>query len=146
MTWQQDRQARKIGVPLGIVERQIVGGNGEPPLWDYSDLFDDRQASVTIDTALRMNESPNFIQSGDARVRLFLMRLELLNAALSDLTKAGILAPQIPLVTSGHEFRSKIRYRERDISAGLEAYPEISRAYMKWIYKVGDIADPKEDW
>jgi hypothetical protein len=130
MTLQQGRKAQKVGVPLAMVEGQLVG-EGDDPLWNYSDLFDNPHLANAIGAAVRSDENAEITRIGGEKALVFVERLELLNASLSDLTNAGIIAPPIRSVYSGHEFRSQIRSRERGICAALTAYPEISRAYVK---------------
>lgn len=141
MTWQQGHHAQKIGVPLALVEGQLVG---DDPLWNFSDLFDGPKAATAINLALRSNEDTEVSKVGSERALLFLQRLRLLNSALSDLTKAGVLAPPIHNVYSGREFRSKIGTRLRGICAGVSGYPEISRGHVKWLYQLANIADPNK--
>jgi len=96
-----------------------------------------------IDHALLSKNNANVMQLGGQRAVGFVKRLEALNAFFSSLpAAAGIPKSPIRYVTSGREFRYQIALEERRIAASLHAYPEISRAYVKWLFKVADIADP----
>jgi hypothetical protein len=144
MTLQQGREAQKIGVQLAMIEGQLVGDGDEDPLWNYSDLFDDPQMANAIDLALLSKNNAKVMQLGGQRAVGFVERLEALNAFFSDLPAAGIPKSPIRYVSSGQEFRYQIALEERRIGWFLRAYPEISRAYIKWLFKVADIADPNK--
>lgn len=144
MTWQQGRQAQKIGVPLAVVEEQLAG-EGDDPIWNYSNLFDNPQMANAIDLALLSKDNSEVMELGGQRALEFVERLEALNASFSDLpATAGISESPVRYVVSGYDFRYQIALKERGIGASLTAYPEISRAYVEWLYKVADIADPSK--
>ncbi len=141
MTWQQGRKAQKIGVPLAVVQEQLVG-EGDDPIWNYSDMFDNPHMANAIDLALLSKNNSKVMELGGERALEFVERLEALNASFSDLpATAGISESPVRYVVSGNDFRYQIALKERGIGAALSAYPEISRAYVKWLFKVADIAD-----
>ena len=144
MTWQQGRQAQKIGVPIAVVQQQLVG-EGDDPIWNYSALFDNPQMANAIDLALLSKNNSKVMELGGQRALEFVERVEALNASFSDLpATAGISESPVRYVVSDYDFRYQIALKERGIGASLTAYPEISRAYVKWLFKVADIADPNK--
>jgi hypothetical protein len=117
LTWKQGSNAIKIGSALSEVESEIVGRNGEPPLWSYSDILDDPKIAEATGIALSSNDNTQIRELGGERADMFLMRLRLLNAALSDLADAGVITAQIHPPWNSDEFHFQIWRKEDDICA-----------------------------
>lgn len=141
---QQGRDVERIAGSVAILEQQIVG-EGNDPLRNYSDYFDNREMANAIGLALFSKNNSKVEELGGPRADMFVIRLEALNASLTDLpTSAGIPASPIRYVISGHDFRYQIALKERTIAAALVAYPAISRSYVNWLYNLADIAGPNK--
>jgi hypothetical protein len=139
-----EQRIARIAIPLSMVEQQL-SGEGEDPLWNYSDLFDDSQMANAIDLALQSKNNAKVMQLGGQRALGFVERLEALNASLSDLSDvAGTSKNPIQYVISREDFRYQIALKERGIAAALSETPGISKAYVEWVFKVADIADPNK--
>jgi hypothetical protein len=74
----------------------------------------------------------------------FVDRLGRLNESLSNIpSDAGIPRSPIQIVIDGSDFRTQIAIKQRGIAAALQAYPQFSRAYVRWQFLIADAADPE---
>jgi hypothetical protein len=145
MTLQQGRHAERIAVSIAVFEG-LLTGDGNEPIWNDSDVFDNPEIAEAINLALSSGDNSKVMELGGERALTFTERLQRLNESLSDIPpNAGIPAFPIRIVISGRDFRNQLALKQRGIAEALETYPEISKAYVRWQFRIADVADPNKD-